>query len=194
MTRSILLLLLLMLSACASFDRTNILPGQRVAGLGFSFTVPTQNSWFAVEYGTSNRIKLSQLNKQDHYSIVISLNRGPAQGMYRNAEAHLSTLQRHKQAKTKKDGYIQLAHKEWIDSRYGKLCVRYTSSAEDWTGRNNKGPAMVDSIALTCEHPEISNVLISVEISRRYEVDADISDLTAYADALFSSLEYQSIN
>jgi len=193
MTKSMLLLSILMLSACASFDKTNIQPGHRVIGLGFSFTVPTQKSWFAVEYGTSNRIKLSQLNNQDSYSILVSLNRGPYQGMYQNAEAHLQSIQYHKQIKLNHAGFIQHQHQEWVDSRYGKLCVRYTSSGEDWKGRNSPGPAIVDLIGLSCPHPELHNVLININLSRRSETDAEKVDLTAYADELFSSLEYTSL-
>ena len=187
MTRSMLLFFILLLSACASFDKTNILPGQEVGGLGFSFTVPTQKSWFAVEYGSGHRIKLSQLNDLDSYSIQISLNRGPSGGMFQSAEAHLHALKRHKRSVSR------FNHKEWLDTRYGDLCVRYTSAGEDWRGRNNAGPAMVASVGLVCAHPEIANVLIDIEISRRYELDAPTSDLAAYADELFSSVEYESI-
>ena len=193
MMRSVLLFLFLLLSACASFDKTNIQPGQRVPGLGFSFIVPGQKAWFAVEYGTSHRIKLSQLNNQDSYSILVSLNRGPRQGMYQNAETHLRAIQFSKRSKFKSTGFVQHQHEEWIDSRYGKLCVRYTSSGEDWRGRNSEGPAMVDSIGLSCAHPETDNVLINIEISRRSEPDAATIDLVAYADQLFSSVEYTSI-
>ena len=188
-----LLVFILLLSACASFDKTNIQPGHRVIGLGFSFTVPTQKSWFAVEYGTSHRIKLSQLNNQDSYSILISLNRGPYQGMYQNAEAHLQAIQHHKQRKFRQKGLIQHSHKEWIDSQYGELCVRHTSSSEDWRGRNNAGPAIVDLIGLSCPHPELNNILVTIDLSRRSEIDAEKVDLTAYADKLFSSFEYTSL-
>jgi len=193
MIRSVLLFLFLLLSACASFDKTNIQPGQRVPGLGFSFIVPGQKAWFAVEYGTSHRIKLSQLNNQDSYSILVSLNRGPRQGMYQSAEIHLRVLQRNKRRKIKSTGFFQHQHEEWIDSRYGELCVRYSSSGEDWRGRNSEGPAMVDSIGLSCAHPETDNVLINIEISRRSEPDAATIDLVTYADQLFSSVEYTSI-
>jgi len=190
MAKSTHLLLILLLSSCASFDKTNIQPGHRVIGLGFSFTVPTQKSWFAVEYGTSHRIKLSQLNHQDSYSILVSINRGPYQGMYQSPEAHLQAIQYHKQRKFRQAGLIQHNHKEWTDSQYGKLCVRYTSSSEDWRGRNNAGPAIVDLVGLSCPHPELHNTLITIDLSRRADTDAEKIDLTAYADELFSSVEY----
>jgi len=194
MIRAVSLFSILLLCACVSFDKTNIQPGQRVVGLGFSFTVPTQKSWFAVEYGTSHRIKLSQLNDQDSYSILVSLNRGPRKGMYQSAEAHLKAVQRHKRGKIRSAGLIRLHHHEWVDARYGKLCVRYVSSDEDWRGRNSKGPAMVDTVGLICEHPEIENVLLSIEISKRFEVNATASGLDSYADVLFSSVAYNNIN
>jgi hypothetical protein len=192
MTKSIFFILLLLLSACATFDKTNIKPGHKVVGLGFSFTVPTEKSWFAVEYGTSHRIKLSQLNHQDSYSILVSINRGPFQGMYKSPEAHLQAFKYHKQREFRKVGLIQHNHKEWADSEYGELCVRYTSSSEDWRGRNNAGPAIVDLIGLTCPHPELHNVLVSFDLSRRSETYAEAVDLTHYADVLFSSVEYTS--
>jgi hypothetical protein len=187
------LILFLLLTSCASFDRTNILPGQRVIGLGFSFTVPTQKSWFAVEYGSSHRIKLSQLNQHDSYSILVSLNRGPRAGMYQSAEAHLQAFQQHKNFKLQSAGLIRLQHEGRVDARYGELCVWSSTQDEDWRGRNNVGPALVDSIALSCLHPEIPNVLISINISRRYELDGAAENIAAYADELFSSLEYQSL-
>ena len=189
-----LLFLFLLVSACASFDKTNIQPGQRVPGLGFSFIAPTQKTWFTVEYGTSHRIKLSQLNDQDSYSILVSLNRGPRRGMYQSAEAHLKALRRNRRGNSKSAGFLQHQHKEMIDTRYGDLCVRYTSSGEDWRGRNNEGPAIIDSIGLSCAHPETANILISIEITRRSETDAATIDLATYADELFSSVEYQDID
>jgi len=193
-TRNILLLVVTLLCSCASFDRTNILPGQQVVGLGFSFSVPTEKAWFAAEYGTSHRIKLNQLNDDERYAILVSLNRGPVSGMFQDAETHLRVLQYHKQTEVSPAGFFPLSHDEWVDSQYGRLCVRYTSLSEDWRGRNHKGGAtMVSLIGLSCEHPEIPNVLITFEISRRYEVDALPRDLAAYADKLFSSIEYQSV-
>jgi len=193
MTRSMLLLLVVLLSSCASFDKTNIRPGQRVDGLGFSFAVPTQNAWFAVEYGNGHRIKLSQLNDVDSYSILISLNRGPVKGMFPNAQAHLKAVQRHRRVWPQSIEFTRLRRDEWLDSQYGELCVRYSAYDEDWRGRNRKGPAMVELIGLSCEHPEISNVLIRIDITRRHEVDAPAVDLAVFADELFSSIEYESI-
>ena len=193
MTRSLLLCLTLLLCSCASFDKTNIRPGQRVEGLGFSFAVPTQKAWFAVQYGSGHRIKLSQLNDEDSYSISISLNRGPAKGMYQSAEAHLRAIQRHRAVWPKSFGFSRLRRDEWPDPQYGALCIRYSAYDEDWRGRSRKGPAMVELIGLSCEHPEIDNVLISIDITRRHEVEAPGIDLAAFADALFSSVEYESI-
>jgi hypothetical protein len=190
MTKSTLLLLILLLSSCASFDKTNIPPGQRVVGLGFSFTVPTQKPWFAVEYGTSHRIKLSQLNHLDSYSILVSITRGPYQGMYQNAQAHLQSIHNNQQKKLIKPGYIDYTHKEWIDSKYGDLCIRYSFSGEDWKGRNSQGPAIIDAIGLSCPHPYLDNVLIRIDFSRRSETEAEKVDLAAYAETLFSSFEY----
>jgi len=190
MTKSTLALLILLLSGCATFDKTNIQPGHRVIGPGYSFTVPTQKSWFAVEYGTSNRIKLSQLNNQDSYSILITINRGPYQGMYQSAEAHLKIIQQHKQKEFRKAGLSINKHQEWVEPQYGKLCVRYTSSGEDWRGRNNLGPAIVDLVGLSCAHPALHNVLISINLTRRSDENVEKVDLTTYADELFSSIEY----
>lgn len=191
--RILTLLAVLIVVSCATFDRTNIYPGQKVPGLGFSFEVPTQNNWTAVEYGSGNKIHLFQLNDDDSFSIVVTLNRGPYFGMYKNAEAHLNALKRLIQKETQHEGYIEHSHQEWIESKYGKLCVRYSSNAEDWRGRNKAGPALIDLVGLSCHHPEISNVIINTEITRRYEVDATQVDLATYADALFSSFEYHSL-
>lgn len=192
MLKSLLLCVVVVISGCASFDKTHILSGQRVPGPGFSFTVPTERAWTAVEYGTSNKIHLFQLNNQDSYSILVSLNRGPRLGMYQDAESHLLALKYHRQLEPTPAGFFWLSHNEWIEPRYGDLCVRYSYKAEDWHGRNSKGPAMVDLIALICEFPEQPNVLISIELSRRYEQYAEVVDITPYADELFASFEYES--
>lgn len=184
---------MLLLSACASFDKTNIPPGQRVEGLGFSFEVPTKRSWFAAEYGTSNRIKLIQLNDEDSYIILVSLNRGPGRGMYPTAEEHLRVFQRHKQIEVQPPGYFLLDHHEWIDEQYGHLCIRYTAKAKDWRGRSKKGAALIDTVGLTCEHSTLPNVLISVELSRRFESYSQEVDIKPFADALFSSIEYHDL-
>jgi hypothetical protein len=184
----------LFISACATFDKTNILPGQRVPGPGFSFTVPTDNTWFTVEYGTGNRIKLSQLNNNDSYSILVSINRGPYWGMYRSAEAHLKDVQSHHHRTAKPAGYIEHKYEAWVDARYGKLCVRSAYSAEDWRGRNNEGAALIEAINLSCPHPELPNVLISTQLSRRYEKNGESLDLRLHADALFASFEFQEID
>lgn len=194
MLKSVLLLLTLSLTSCASFDKTNIPPGQKIIGLGFSFEVPTENSWFAVEYGTSHRIKLSQLNNLDSYSILVSLNQGPYQGMYQTAEAHLQSVHRHQIKTLRKKGFIQTNRQEWIDPKYGKLCIRYTYSGEDWQGRNSAGPAMVDAIGLSCPHPTLDNVLISIKLLRRSETNAEAVDLITYAETLFSSFDYTELD
>ena len=187
-------LITLLLTSCATFDQTNILPHQRVNGLGFSFAVPTEKPWFAVEYGTSHRIKLSQLNNQDSYSILVSLNRPPYQGMYQSAKAHLKSIQIQQYRKQAKPGYIQHTRNAWIESKYGDLCISYTTEGEDWHGRNNEGPALVYLIGLSCPHPSLSNVLITIDLSRRAETSADDVDLVAYAEALFSSFEYTTLD
>ncbi len=192
MIKSLLLCVAVLITGCASFDRTHILPGQRVPVPGFSFTVPTERAWTAVEFGTSNKIHLFQLNDLDSYSILVSLNRGPRSGMYQNAESHLLALKYHKQFEDSPAGVFVLSHDEWLEPRYGDLCVRYSYKAEDWHGRNKKGPAMVDLIGLTCEYPEQPNVLIRVEFSRRYEQHAEAVDITPYADEVFASFEYES--
>lgn len=191
MHRCLVLITTLLLSACATFDRTNILPGQRVPGPALSFAVPTQNTWFAVEYGTGNRIKLSQLNNEDRYSIIVAINKGPFRGMYNNAEDHLKDLQRFRNSRPQPSGLIEHSHKDWIDTRYGKLCVRSASFAEDWRGRNSKGPAMVESIQLVCAHPELINVLVSTQLTRRSEKEAKQVDLSTLADELFASFEFK---
>ena len=184
--------LILLISSCASFDRTNILPGQRVPGLGFSFSVPTEKAWSAVEYGTSNKIHLFQLNDLDNYSILVALNRGPRYGMYKNAESHLRALKFSNQMEFNSISWILLNRDEWLEPKYGKLCVGYSYKAEDWHGKNIQGPIIVDLIGLACEHQEIPNVLISIEFSRRSETNAEIVDIKPYAEQLFSSFEYHS--
>ena len=180
----------LLLSACATFDKTNIPPGQRVEGLGFSFEAPTEHAWFAAEYGTSNRIKLIQLNDDDRYTILVSLNRGPRRGMYQTAEAHLQVFQRYKQVEVQPPGYFLLDHQEMIDEQYGHLCLRYTANAKDWRGRSKEGAALIDMVGLTCEHATLPNVLISVELSRRFEASSDKIDISPFAEQLFKSLEF----
>ena len=192
MIKNVLLFLVLLMSGCTHFDRTNILPGQRVPVPGFSFSVPTQKAWSAIEYGTSNKIHLFQLNYLDSYTILVSLNRGPRFGMYKNPETHLRVLKSHRKNASKPAGLVWLSHDEWLEPKYGELCVRYTYKAEDWHGRNNKGPAMIDLIGMSCKYPEYQNVLISMEFSRRYELDAETVDITPYADELFASFEYDS--
>lgn len=186
-----IVLLALFLSACASFDQTNIKPGQRVDGFTFSFEVPTETPWFAVVYGTSHRLKLSQLNQDDSYSILVTLTRGPRSGMYSSANAHLQALKRHLQLKRQPKGLVLHHQAQAIDTRYGELCIRQTSNSEDWRGRAKPGPALIDSITLTCPHPGFANVLISTTLSRRYETHAATLELTNYADQLFASFEFE---
>jgi|GEM_PF-1711470 len=180
----------LLFSACASFDKTNIQPGQTVRGYGFNFEVPTDTPWFAVEYGTSNRIRLSQLNDLDSYAIEVSLNRGPRRGMYPSAEIHLKAFQRHKRLERKPRGYRETHHEEWVDTRYGPECIRFNTTAIDRAGRNNREPAQVATAGITCAHPHMNNVLVRTEITRRYEPDAPAVNLDELAETLFTSLEY----
>lgn len=194
MRKSILLIFVFLLSACASFDKTNIRPGQRVDGLGFSFAPPTEKAWYASVYGGGNQIKLNQLNFDDSYSILIAINRGPRWGMYKSASQHLDRFQSHRRGTPPATGFIEQTHDEWIDPRFGKLCVRHYVMGEDWAGRNNDGPAVVETEGLVCPHKSLRNVLISVELSRRYETYAEKVELRPYADELFMSLEYESLD
>ncbi|TNC80504.1 MAG: hypothetical protein C9356_13935 [Oleiphilus sp.] len=189
-----LLLITLLISGCASFDKTNILPGQTVSGPGYSFVVPTQQSWFASEYGTGSRIKLMQLNDDATYSILVTMSRGPARGMFSSAEQHLAALKRHIKRQVDPPGYQEHSHREITDTRYGKLCVRYHSSGEDWRGRNRKGPALVKTIGLTCPHPNLENILVNFEMSSRAEVGRQPKNMQQEAEALFSSIQYEALN
>ncbi len=184
---------ILQLSACSTFDKTNIKPGERVRGFGFSFAVPTDRHWFATEYGTSNRLKLIQLNQEDSYSILVTLNKGPRWGMYPSADAHLSVVQYHKQHEIQPRGYFLLAHQEWVDESYGDLCVRYSVHAKDWRGRNKQGAALIDTLGLSCEHGSLDNVLITIEFSHRYEESGEKTDIERYARRLFKSLKFEPV-
>lgn len=193
MIKKLSVFVLVLISACASFDKTNILPDQRVPGLGFSFSVPTEKAWTAVEYGTSNKLHLFQLNHQDNYSIVVTLNRGPRFGMYKDASAHLSALKYSKDLELDPVGWFLLEQDQWLEPKYGDLCVAYSYKAEDWQGRNTQEPAIEELMGLACEHQTMSNVLLTIEFTRRYDASADIVDINPLAEQLFSSLEYHSI-
>ena len=192
--KRLLAVLCLLLSSCVSFDKTNIQPGQQVQGFGFSFEVPENGTWFAVVYGTSHRIKLSQLNHNDSYSILISMNHGPRSGMFKSAQEHLIAYKQHQNLETIPKGLIRHQRNEEIDSRYGELCIRHSSYSEDWRGRIMPGPTMVRAITLTCPHPGFDNVLLSAELSRRYETYAPEVDLEKLADQLFSSFEFDELD
>lgn len=194
MPRLLLALLLVSLSSCATFDKTNILPGQRIPGLGFSFLAPTEKPWFAVVFGNSNRIRLGQLNDKDSYSINIALNQGPPRGMYTSAESHLKAFKKYKEGERLPAGVVPEHLSEWIDTRYGKLCVRFRAVSKDHRGRYNRGPALVEVIGLSCAHEKLRNTLISVELTRRADLDAGEVDLSALADHLFDSIEYESLD
>lgn len=191
MIRTSLAITVLLLSACASFDKNNILPGQRVDGPGFSFEVPTQKPWFAVIYGNSNRIRLSQLNDQDSYILQVTMNRGPRMGMYQSAQAHLQAVKRHTLSTLHSLGYQVINHNEETDARFGALCVRYEMLGEDARGRGQKGPAKVERIGLSCPHQDMHNVIVSYELSRRSDSNAPDVDLEAYADQVFASVKYE---
>jgi hypothetical protein len=193
MIKILLTVAMFLLVSCASFDKTNILPGQRVPGPAVSFVVPGETPWFMLNYATGNRLKLGQINFGDSFSIRVALNRGPRSGMYRSASDHLAALKSHIVSKGQPTGYKLHSHKEYLATTYGALCVGYESLGEDWRGRNNAGPAMVEVIGLTCAHPEINNALVNVEITRRYEVDSPAVDLSVMAETVFSSLEYDEI-
>ena len=193
MIRLLLISAIVLLSACASFDKNNIQPGQRVTRPGLSFVVPTERTWSASEFGTGHRIKLNQFNQDDNYSILVSLMRGPGDGMYDDADALLKVVQNYKLGEMKPAGLFRRVHVEKLGTEYGERCVQYSSTSEDWRGRNNEGYyALIDLIGLTCVHPEMDNVLVNVEISRRYEEASPAQDLSVHAHALFSSIEYES--
>lgn len=85
--------------------------------------------------------------------------------MYTSAQAHLAALERHLHSQGIPRGLVRHRQNIGIDTRYGDLCVRHSSLEEDWRGRNNAGPAMVENITLICSHPAFNNVLISSEFS-----------------------------
>lgn len=190
----LLYLALFVLSACASFDRTHISPGERVYGPRYSFMTPPaaydQAPWFASEYGNGHRIKLYQLNHKDSFTIISALNRGPLTGMYPSAEEHLRALQRYQHTVRHPPGFEHAHYDAWIATEYGALCVRYENRGEDHQGRANRGPAQVETLGLACAHPTLPNVLMNLEITRRADHDAPYVDLAKQAEVLFNSLEY----
>jgi hypothetical protein len=184
-------LLCIVFAACANkFDRTNIQPGDRVQGPAVSIVVPTNKPWFAVDYGTGSRIRLSQLNFDDLYTITVGINRGPSRGMFVDVTEHLQALLKAKREENIPEGVILHDHKEWAEPSYGELCVAYSSHREDWRGRNSAGPALVDDVGLICPHRYLPNVLVTVDIERRYEVDGPRVDMGALAKKLFTSIEH----
>lgn len=190
-----LLVCITLLSACATpFDRTNIQPGQRVFGPGVSVEVPTTKPWFAVDYGTSNHIRLSQINFDDSYSLRVAVNRGPSTGMFSSAKQHLVAFVRRRDNTSAVPGLVVHHQDAWVEPRFGEICVAYLSHSEDWRGRNNLGPALVDTIGLICPHPGFGNVFVNTELSRRYDIDAPRIDITPYAQKVFDSLEYAGVD
>lgn len=187
---SLALITLLLVSCATPFDRTNIKPGQRVLGPAVSIEVPTEKSWFAVDYGTKNHIRLSQLNYDDSYTIHVTVNKGRPTGMFRTAESHLRAFISARTSKQPERGVIEQSHREWVARDYGPICIGYSSLTEDWRGRSQPGPALVDLIGLTCPHRHLPNILVDVEISRRYELDAPRLDLSGPAKQLFSSIKH----
>ncbi len=190
MARSLLFSALCLLAACATFDRTNIAPGQRVYGPGISFETPSNNTWSASEYGSGNRLRLIQINHTDSYYLNVEINRGPLLGMYTNAEQHLNAFLRHQRKIGNPDGYEKDSHIAWVDQRFGDLCVRYQKTGRDWAGRNNKGPAIVESEGLICAHQNADNTLLHVELTRRSEETSPSIDLRLLGEQLFSSIDY----
>lgn len=193
MTRVALVVSCLVFSACASFDRTNILPGQRVQGPAMSFVLPESRAWFASEYGQGSRLKLVHLGDDEVLTLVLSLAKGPRSGMYQTAQQHRSAVrQQHWQALAQAQfGYTELTRAEAIAQHYGPLCVRYSRSAKDWRGRNRAGPAMVQTEGLSCAHPHLQNALMKFELARRHEPELSLAPLAELAEPIFASLRYQ---
>ncbi len=178
------------LCSCAhQFDKTNIQGGQRVPAQGFSFNVPEHGNWFAVQYGNSHRIHISQLNNDDAFKIIVEVTYGPVTGMYRNTLELQNAVKRTHRFNLEKGFQERLFNIEDAPN-YGDLCVRWVSSGENWLGRNSAGPALIESVGLTCAHQTLNNVLVKIELTRRHERDADAVDITKMADELFRSVEY----
>lgn len=181
------------LSTCASFDRTNIQPGQRVQGPALSFVLPEGRAWFASEYGQGSRMKLVHLGDDEVLTLALSLAKGPNSGMYQSAQQHLQALRKqhwHELAQAQ-FGYTELAREEGVAERYGQLCVRYSRRAKDWRGRNRAGPAMVQTEGLSCAHPHLPNALVKFELVRRHEPEQNLAPLAELAEPIFASLRYQ---
>lgn len=190
-----LIIFVIFLSGCATpFDRTNIQPGQRVFGPGVSVIVPTEKPWFAVDYGTSNHIRLSQINFDDSYSLRVAVNRGPLTGMFKSGQAHLAAFIHGRDSEKVTPGRVVHHRDAWVEPRYGAVCIAYLEHSEDWRGRNNLGPALVDTIGLTCPHVGFGNVFVNAELSRRYDIDAPRIDISTYAQQVFDSLEYAGVD
>lgn len=181
---------MLTLAACSSLDKTDIRPGDRIAGPGITFTVPTNQSWFAVDYGTSNHVKISQLNYEDSFSIEAFLNKGPRKGMFKSRKQHLAAIVNDRKRIYEPEGYTRLSHNEWINPDDPKLCVRYSLTAEDWRGRNNAGPALLETFGIVCAHPLFPNALSTLEITRRFEQDAPLVNMEVLAESVFHSIQF----
>jgi len=180
------------LSHCAStFDKTHLLPGQRIPAQGFSFAVPmTPKPWFAVQYGNSHLIHLSQVNNDDSYQLKVSTTKGPPRGMYKNAKAHMQALKRTVPYRLEKG--FELEHMRFFPApEYGSLCVGYEVLGKNWYGRARPGPASIEIEGLSCPHKFYKNVLIHMRLMHRYEPDFNGRSTHTLAKRLFSSIEYE---
>lgn len=186
--------LAVILASCATFDKTNITSDVRVPGPALSFVVPTETPWSAVDFGTGSQIRLSQLNFDDSYIIRAAVNRGPYTGMYKDSEQHLSEYQTYLSSRKTKEGFVETKHFERSAPEYGAACIEYREQGEDWAGRNSEGPAYVEKVGIICPHEGLSNILVNLEISRRYEAYAKPVDLNVLSKRLFNSLEFDSYN
>lgn len=189
-----------LLVGCAQFDRTQIRAGDRIFGPAVSVTVPAvprdlmsdsdRHAWFASDYGSGNRMKLVLLNSDDLFSVEVAINRGPQRGMYRSVSEHLVVVESRRRPISIPDQVEVLAYDVSADPSYGALCVRYRSKLKDWRGRNRAGPALVEDVGLVCEHPKLSNVLVELRVTHRYETFSSEIELAPLADQVFRSAEY----
>jgi hypothetical protein len=189
MKYAVLLTLMAALSGCTTFDRTHIPPGQRLQGPGVSLVAPTAQPWFAVHYGSGHRMHISQLNARDSFSIKVSLNKGPSTGMYATTAQYLTDFKRYQQKMLFQFDLAVDEHRESISDRYPG-CIEFHMLGRDWRGRNNPGHANIEQYGLTCIHPGYQNAMVTIELQRRSELDADPVDMEVYAEWLFGSIQF----
>jgi hypothetical protein len=195
--RSVILTILstILISCVSTSTRFEELPffSENIELDGFSFSKFSDHGWFLLKKNRRETSLAKLGNNEDVSYVIVAMSLQPPQ--FLNDQAFVVWVVEGIRKDMDKSRFVEREFDASIvNTKYG-ACVNVKSTHEDYSAKkrtSNPEPMLVDIISITCKSPYEQSKGATLIYSNRYYFGNQDSELSTNAQALFSTLEFES--